>query len=109
MGVGARNELGPAVDARALKSRITAWESGHRVLQLAFEAYFSTPARRVAGLAFGCSRYRGKGPPFNALAAGQRGYCRVKSRPTPRLLQYGEVAEWLNAPVLKTGGPLRGS
>jgi hypothetical protein len=21
----------------------------------------------------------------------------------------GEVAEWLNAPVLKTGGPLRGS
>ncbi len=63
MGVGARDEFSSAIDAGAGKSRVIAWEIGHRRPPISW-AYFSTPQGK-APIQPGCSRYMGRQPPFN--------------------------------------------
>src|SRR5579859_5180233 len=96
MGVGARDERRTAIDAGARESRITVRESRHRILQISLAAILAPPQVPIGQLQdnIGAKHRR-----FNGLAAGHNPFLSGKIAPQPA----GEVAERLNAPVLKTG------
>src|SRR5208283_2656658 len=85
----------------AWKSSVVARQIGHHRPPVKW-AYFSTPAGR-APIRPGFRQYAGRKPAFNGPGHLSEGFCcRVKSQCNPSFAS-GEVAERLNAPVLKTG------